>query len=202
VRARRCFTSFGPLLAGLLALAALEGAAAAQPQYGAVWRPKFQVAVGMGTSLDSNLGGDRTIRVPSFFFSAGVGAGLFGLDLRSFANGASNVQVSRLSVEVVGVARPFVLLHDAGGYGSRVLRTVGVHAGPAYERVSLGMAVKPRLGAALGVHVDFPIGAPNLGKELRIRVGARRMVGAEADLDDVAVRDSKVELYAQLAFVF
>jgi hypothetical protein len=201
VRARRCLTSLGPLLAGLLALVALEGAALAQP-YGAVWRPRFQVAVGMGTSLDSNLARDQTIRVPSFFFSAGVGAGLLGLDLRSFANGASNVQISRLSVEVVGVVRPFVLLQDGGGYGSRVLRTIGVHAGPAYERVSLGMSVEPRLGAALGLHVDFPIGAPNLGKELRIRVGARRMVGAEVDVDEVPVHDSKLELYAQLAFVF
>jgi hypothetical protein len=196
VRRSLCFRLVGPLVVGLVVFG---GTARAQV---AMWRPKFQVAVGMGASFDSNLARTETIRVPSFFFAAGLGAGLLGLEVRSFANGATNQQVSRLSLELVGVLRPLVLFPERPEYLWRVLRTVAVDAGPAYERCALGMASEPRLGVSLGGHVDFPIGATGLTKEVRVRVGARRMVGATADLEALAVHDSTVELFGQLAFVF
>jgi hypothetical protein len=181
-----------------LAAVALAAPAAAQP----IARPKFEVAIGMGTSFDGNAPNRPDNPITSFFFTAGLGDGLFGLDLRSFANGASNVQVTRISVEIAGLVRPFALLESVPGYGGRVLRALAIHAGPAYERVSLGMAAEPRFGAAVGADVDLPLGEAGLYKGVHVRIGVRRMLGEVVKLDDLAVHDSSAEVYGQLAFVF
>jgi hypothetical protein len=173
---------------------------AAQPD---LWhRPRFQVAVGMGASLDPSSGNPHPDRpISSFFFAAGLGAGKFGFDLRSFANGAAKVQVTRLSVELVGVIRPLVFL-QRDDYLFRVARTASLDVGPSFERVSKDVTAAWRAGAMLGTHVDLPIGYADAAKELRVRLGLRRMFGTNTALTGIPVGDSALELYAQLAFVF
>jgi hypothetical protein len=190
------------LFVSLLALVAFAPLAQAAPDL--LTRPKFQIAVGLGASIDRaapNPHPDRPLT--SFFFGAGLGAGLLGFDLRSFANGASKVQVTRLSLELVAVVRPLVLaMSDSEHYLARVARSASLDLGPAFERVSQAAAADWRQGVLLGAHVDLPVGTPGSAKELRLRLGGRRMIGTTASLSDTPIVDTTVELYGQLAFVF
>ena len=167
-------------------------------------RPQFQVAVGMGASIDHNEGqANPDAPVPSFFFAAGLGGGLIGLDVRSFANGAVMAQIARLSLELLGVVRPLIpVAKGRSDYGSRVLQSFSVAVGPAFERVSLGLQADGRFGASLGAHLDLPIGPAGASKEMRLRLGVRRMFAGAATVNEMPVKDTKVEVYAQLAFVF
>jgi hypothetical protein len=187
-------------LTTLLALLALTAPALAAPDL--LTRPRVELAVGMGGSIDRaapNPYPDRP--VPSFFFTAGVGAGLLGLDLRSFANGATKLQVTRLSFELVLVARPLVLLLDESHYVGRVARSAALELGPASERVSQDVKSDWRPGLVVGGHLDLPIG-PAARKELRVRLGVRRMFGTTGTVGGLRVSDTTLELYGQLAFVF
>jgi hypothetical protein len=168
---------------------------------GLLERPRFQVAVGMGASLDRNAPNPNPDRpIASFFFTGGLGAGLLGLDFRAFANGATKVQVTRLALELVGVVRPLAPI-GGEGYGFRVLRSLSADLGAALERVSLDVKSDWRRGLVLGGHGDLPIG-PAGPKELRLRLGARRMLGNRGTVASIEVADSALELYGQLAFVF
>jgi hypothetical protein len=173
---------------------------AAQPD---LWhRPRFQVAVGMGASFDPSSGNPNPDRpISSFFFTAGLGAGRFGFDLRSFANGATKLQVTRLSLELVGVIRPLVFLRREA-YLVRVARTASLDVGPSFERVSKEVTAAWRAGTVLGTHLDLPLGYADAGKELRVRLGLRRMFGTRTALTGIPVSDSVLELYGQVAFVF
>jgi hypothetical protein len=165
-------------------------------------RPKFQVAVGLGASIDRNSPNPRPDQpLTAFFFTAGLGDGLWGFDLRSFANGATKVQVTRLSFELVGVLRPFASV-DGDDYGRRVLRLLAADAGLALERVSLEVDSDWRRGLVIGAHGDLPIGRAGVPKELRLRLGVRRMLGTHGSVTSIDVADSAVELYGQMAFVF
>jgi hypothetical protein len=166
-------------------------------------RPRFDVAVGVGASMDRGSANPHPdLPISAFFFSAGLGDGLFGFDLRSFANGATKVQVTRLSVDVVGVVRPLVLLGDREGYLFRVARTASLDLGPAFERVAKDVKAAWRAGVLVGTHVDLPIGYADAAKELRVRLGLRRMFGTRTALTGIPVTDTALELYGQIAFVF
>jgi hypothetical protein len=166
-------------------------------------RPKFQVALGLGASFrnDPNLHPDRPMS--AFFFAAGLGDGAVGLDLRAFANGATFTQVTRLAVELVAVLRPMEpTMRGRSGYLVRVLRAASLDIGPSVERVSLGPASARRYGLMFGAHLDFPVAPEGVSKELRLRLGVRRLRAGETTLGDIPVNDSALELYGQLAFVF
>jgi hypothetical protein len=164
-------------------------------------RPKVHLAVGLGASFDRNPPNPTPDRpLTAFLFTLGVGDALLGLDLRSCATGASQRQLSRLSGELVGVVRPGVLL-DRPGYGYRVLRTASVDLGAAIERVSVSLDSDWRKGLVLGAHVDLPIGPPT-GKELRLRLGVRRLIATQGEIAGVPARDTTLEVYGQAAFVF
>ena len=182
----------------------LAGAAPARAADFLTVRPMFDVALGMGASIDRGAPNPHPdLPIPSFFFSGGLGAGMWGLELRSFANGASTQQINRVSLELLGVVRPFAPLgrgNDA--YPWRVLRTLAVQLGPAAEHVSFSVYEDWRDGAALGGHCDLPIGPPGEAKELRVRLGVRRMLGSTGTITMMHVGDSALELYAQAAFVF
>lgn len=206
---------FGPrrlstptLLALLCAAAGASRPVHAQEPAGAATfpppRPTFQVALGMGASIDHNeRHANPDAAVPSFFFAAGLGEGLWGLEVRSFANGATSGQVSRVSLELLGVVRPLAPVFDGHrGYGQRVLRSISVAAGPGVERLSLALDAAARFGASVGAHVDLPVGPAGANKEMRFRLSARRMFGAKATVGELAVSDTKLELFGQLAFVF
>jgi len=167
-------------------------------------RPRFQLAVGLGASVDRNAPNPTPDRpISAFFFTAGLGDGSLGLDLGVFANGARNTQVTRLAIEAVAVLRPLEHgMRDVPGYGARVLRAASVDVGPAVERVSLGPLAGRRFGFVLGAHMDLPIGVEGSPKEVRVRLGLRRLHAGHATLGDIEVQDSALEIYAQLAFVF
>jgi hypothetical protein len=166
-------------------------------------RPRFSVAIGLGASVDHTAGNPHPDRPqPAFFFSAGLGDGLFGLDLRSFGNGATKVQVTRVSLEAVLALRPFALLPPREDYLTRVVHTVSLDVGPCLERVAKDVKSDWRSGAVVGAHVDLPLGYADAAKELRVRLGLRSMYGTTATLTGMPVTDSDVELYGQLAFVF
>lgn len=193
-------SSLAPVVLALaVAMVALPRRAAAADL---LLRPKFRVAVGMGASIDRNSPNPRPDRpLTAFFFTAGLGDGLWGLDLRSFANGATKVQVTRLSLEAVGVLRPLATL-EGDDYGHRLLRLLALDGGVAAERVSLEVESDWRKGLVLGAHADLPIGPAAMPKELRLRLGVRRMLGSHGSVTSIPVADSAVELYGQLAFVF
>jgi hypothetical protein len=183
-----------------LAVASLARAdeAAPYPQ-----RPKFQVALGLGTSLDRRAPDRPNHPVSAFFFAAGLGDGGVGVELRTFANGATFTQVTRLALEVVLVLRPLEpKLQARPGYLGRVLRAIALDLGPSVERVSMGPASARRYGLMLGAHLDFPVGPAGASKEMRLRLGARRLHAGTVTLGDIRVEDSALELYGQLAFVF
>jgi hypothetical protein len=166
-------------------------------------RPKVQVALGLAASLDraapNPTPGDP---VTAFLFTLGVGDGLLGLDLRSCANGASQVQIGRISGELVGVLRPLTLLVDRGGYSYRVLRTASVDLGAGFERVSISLQSDWRWGLVFGTHIDVPLSPAGATKELRLRLGVRRLLATEGTIGGVPAQDTTLELYAQAAFVF
>jgi hypothetical protein len=187
-------------LTTLLALLALTAPALAAPDL--LTRPRLEVAVGMGGSIDRAAPNPHPERpVASFFFDAGLGAGLLGVNLRSFANGATKLQVTRLSFELLLATRPLVLLASDASYLGRVARSAALELGPATERVSQDVEAAWRAGLVVGAHADLPIG-PAARKELHVRLGARRMLGTVATVGGLRVADTTVELYVQLAFVF
>jgi hypothetical protein len=110
------------------------------------------------------------------------------------------MQLGRLSGELVGVLRPLSAL-DGPGYGHRVLRTASVDLGIGIERVSQSLQSDWRTGLVLGAHFDVPLGPP-ADKELRLRLGVRRLVATEGTISAIPARDTTVELYGQAAFVF
>jgi hypothetical protein len=170
----------------------------------AVERPRFQAAIGLGVSEDRTLPDPPPHRLlSSFFFSGGFwGDGLAGVDLNLFANGAPTSRVNRIAGELVLVLRPMARrLDQHAGYTARVLRTLAVEAGPALERVGKGFNSDDRFGVVLGAHVDLPIGPPS-DKELRLRLGVRRMLAQEVMIGEDTVGDSAVEAYGMLAVVF
>jgi hypothetical protein len=167
-------------------------------------RPKFQVALGLGASLDRNAPNPTPDRpITSFFFTAGLGDGGLGVDLRAFANGATAMQVTRLAVELIAVLRPLEpWQRGRDGYAPRVLRSASLDLGPSMERVSQSRFSDRRFGLMLGAHVDLPFTVAPTPSELRLRLGARHLRAATATVGDTPVTDTLLELYAQLAFVF
>jgi hypothetical protein len=169
-------------------------------------RPKVHVALGLGASFDkgpSNPKPDRPIT--AFLFTLGIGDHLLGLDLRSCANaptGPAPMQLSRLSGELVGVVRPLVLFLDRPGYGYRVLRTASVDLGFGIERVSISLESDWRFGLVAGGHIDLPVGPEGTGKELRVRLGVRRLVATKGTVGSLTTGDTTLEAYGQVAFVF
>jgi hypothetical protein len=197
-------TSGAVRLAVVLLLLLLLLAIAAPARAEDFWleRPKVQVAMGMGASIDHNAPNPHPGRpLTAFFFAVGIGDGLLGLELRSFANGATQMQLSRLSLELVGVVRPLAGVAREG-YGYRVLRTASADLGAGVERAAVSQDYDWRTGLVLGAHADLPIGPAGAPKELRLRLGARRFLAGAGAVSAIGVKDSVVELYGQLAFVF
>jgi hypothetical protein len=166
-------------------------------------RPRFQVAIGLGLSVD-RAAAHPDGGLPAFFFSAGLGDGIAGLELRSFANGATQQQVIRLSFDLVGVLRPLALAFPApSSYGARVLRSVGVGVGPGLEIATYNRRTDRRTGLVTGAQLDLPFGGPGGASEVRLRLGFRRFLGGKITFDQGhQVGDTVVEVYGQLAFVF
>jgi hypothetical protein len=193
----------GLLVPSLFTAALLLAAAPARAE--TEGRPRFEVAVGMGISIDRDAPNpEPDTPVPAYFFTAGLGDGLLGLQLRSFANAGDKRQVVRISGELLGVARPLVpVVGERRGYGYSVMRTLAVELGPAIERVGIDVEARWRAGAVVGAHFDLPV-APtgSATQQLRVRLGVRRLFATSATIAGYPVEDTSLEAYGQLAFVF
>jgi hypothetical protein len=178
-------------------------------------RPRIEIALGMGASIDdAGLRAAGLSAVPSFYATGGFGEGAFGVDLGLFANSATgryrspNVPVDRLGFDAMLVVRPFADFFPGDGrYRMRVLRAVALDLGLSYERDSRlapGPEEVDRFGSRVGVHIDVPLTPAEARSELRLRLTARRFVSASNVVfpgGDPAP-DTHGELFAALAAVF
>jgi hypothetical protein len=150
-------------------------------------RPRLNAAVGAGFTWDgSGFPDGRIERVPAMFATGGFGDDWHvGGELSVFAStavgrfrGASEAPVDRLAISVVGVLRPlsWKLAADDTRYAARLLRQIGVEAGPGVERDSTTQKAGSRWGLHTGLRLELPLGRPG-PTELRIRLAARYMIG-------------------------
>ena len=204
---------------------ARRGAAVAAVAAGIAWaprahadpaaRPRFEVALGMGASLDdAGLRTSGASPVPAFFVMAGFGSGVVGIDLGLFTNSANgrfrapNVPVDRLGLDAMLVVRPGVrLARDDRRYGARVARAAAIDLGLGYERdsrITRGPEAVDRFGLRLGAHIDIPLTAASDTSELRLRLAVRRFVGAakQSFPGGDPAPDTSGEVFAALAAVF
>jgi len=188
-------------------------------------RPRIELAVGMGASIDdTGLTKDGLSAIPSFFVMGGFGEGLVGLDFGLFTNSANgryrspNTPVDRLDVDAMLVVRPAMAGGGLGAgagsgasaYAFRVLRTAALDIGAGYERLSRIVASAEevsRVGLRVGAHIDVPLTPeppPGVGGELRLRLAARRLIGlSQTEFPGgFVVPDTRAELFAALAVVF
>jgi hypothetical protein len=178
-------------------------------------RPRIELAVGMGASIDdAGLSQAGLSAVPSFYATGGFGDGTFGVNLGVFTNSATgryrspNVPVDRLAFDAMLVVRPAAELYPGDNrYRIRVLRALALDLGLGYERDSRITRVPEevaRFGARVGVHADVPLTPAGARSELRLRLTARRFVGASSASfpgGDPAP-DTRGEFFAALAVVF
>lgn len=177
-------------------------------------RPRFEVAIGMGISVDNpGLSDGRTVKVPSFQVQAGVDEGPLGFELRLFsssadgryrqANGAGEMAVNRVAVDLMIAWRPLnsVRAADSGSI-PRLVRSLTAEVGPAFENVISSQTTATRRGFVFGAHLDFPLTPATDGSELRIRLSARRLLAGRATVGATPVSDSRGEVIGALAFVF
>jgi hypothetical protein len=189
-----------------------------------VWRPKLEIALGMGASFDgSGLGAAGVSAIPAFFAMGGFGDGWVGFDFGVFANSAIGrfrapaTPIDRLGLDGMLVLRPAARLRvDDARYRMRVLRSAALDVGMGFERASRivrGPETADRIGFRVGAHVDIPLTAAarpgpvasgTSAGELRLRLGVRRLIGAQASAfpggDGAA--DTRGEVFAALAAVF
>jgi hypothetical protein len=201
------------VMAGVLSLPA--PAAAADPTVSFPRRPRLEVAVGMGASLDdAGLSAAGLSPVPAFLAMGGFGEGMLGGEVGVFSNNATgryrppNVPVDRLAFDGMVAIRPAAdALAGDDRYQMRVLRTVAFDLGFGYERDSR-ITARPeevnRFGVRIGGHVDLPLTPAGLSNQLRVRLAVRRLIGIwqEAFPDGETAPDSRVEIFAALATVF
>jgi hypothetical protein len=211
------------VIVAVIAVPASAAATEADPN----GRPRIEVAVGMGASVDdTGLASSGLTAIPSFFAMGGFGGGMFGLDASVFASSAigryrtPNVPVDRLGVDGMLVIRPAADFRaGVQRYGYRVIRALALQAGLGYERVNRvaqGYEEGDRWGIRLGAHLDLPlvpatsagalsaVAAGAAGGELRLRLAVRRLIGVGTSTlpDGTVVPDSRAELFAALAVVF
>lgn len=171
-------------------------------------RPRFLVAVSMGTSIDSSWSASmKTFKSPAFAATVGFGDGPVGFGLRLLSSQASgrgaDAGPDRLALDVMVAVRPWASRRTVEGlpWGWRVLRTATLDAGLAAERIAAGAASDLRGGPVFGGHVDLPLTPPAGDGELRLRLAVRRMLAGTRTLGNGRVGDS-AELLGGLVVAF
>jgi hypothetical protein len=197
-------------------VAACAAAAPARAQVDGPPRPRMELAVGVGASLDDG-GFDQAqgAAVPSFFVMGGFGGGTVGVDLGVFASSAAGryhepsvLPVDRLGVQGILVVRPLAELWPADWrYGMRVVRLMAVDVGLGVERASRFVRASEtvnRIGSLIGLHFDLPLTPLGSSRELRLRLALRRFYGASRVTfpDGEPVINTRGEIFAALAAVF
>ena len=183
---------------------------------GPIARPRLSGAVGMGSSFDSVGFSGGTEAVPTFVGVLGIGDGLLGLDLGTFATSATRAQrqsdspVDRVAVNLYGVVRPAALhRRDDRRFDMRVLHSLAAELGLGLERAGRSSISGTRFLIHVGATVDLPLSPASEATELRLRLGVQRNIGlytpklygnTTSDVTDVV--DTAVEVYAALAVVF
>lgn len=159
-----------------------------------------EVGLGFGMMVDAFApGSSDNTSVPCFLVNLGFGGPSFRLTLNwTGANrSASEDAPGRSYFSSLIVARPAALGGgSSSGYGDRVLRSMGVAVGPAYEVLQKADGSTSRWGLGAELHIDFPLQPPSRS-EGRIRLKAQRMWGISgATFADHRVRDSVVQVGA------
>jgi hypothetical protein len=198
--------------AGASTSTAASPAMAAQPSPAKGNRPRLELAIGMGATVDDfGFVPARSQPVPSFVAMAGVGAGPIGFDVAVSATTAGgrfrapDAPIDRIGVDLLLVLRPAAQLWaGSGGFAHRIARSVAAEIGPGLEHAARGITGSAeRFGLRTGVHFDFPLSAMGDPGELRLRLGARRFWGiTQAEIGSDTVTDSQFQAYGALGVVF
>jgi hypothetical protein len=178
-------------------------------------RPRFDVAIGIGRTYNDQPRYDQPPLDPAdlqqgrrtllaYVFMATLGAdGVFGLSLRSFSNEPAFGEAARLSAELVLVGRPLAWWQrEDTRWAPRVVRSFALTAGPALEQITFAMRGDWRRGVALGAHLDVPVTPGDRRSELRLRLGARRLLGPDRSFPMRTFGDTSGELWGALTLVF
>ena len=190
------------LLAASAYLGMVEGPREAQAEP-VTQRLHADVGVGFGMMLDWLApGASGNTAVPCFLANLGFG----GPSLRATLSwiGANRAAASeapgRSYFSFHVVTRPAAFANaSSSSYGNRVLRSLGLGFGPAYEALQKPRGNASRWGLSADLHVDLPLQPPSRS-EGRIRLKAQRMWGiSKATFAGSPVRDSVLQVGA--AFV-
>lgn len=178
-------------------------------------RPRFSVAVGMGSIFDSAGFPDGRHAIPAFFALGGAGDGWFGVDFLVFASSASGRffgdaenPVDRLAMDGFSVWRPAGRFRPGDrGYGMRVLRTIGAEVGVGVERDGRRDSSGSRFTIHTGARIELPLTPVAESSELRLRLAVRRDFGLFTPNLGTAgaltpVGETPLDVYAALALVF
>lgn len=207
--------NIGAAVRSLLVALTLAGAVASavRPARAEGRRPDFELAVGMGVSRDSiGFIPERTETLPAFFMMGGFGSGPVGVDVAAYAISAvgrfpsSDRPLDRQGVELLAIVRPVAFAIPRGPrWSARLLRSISIAGGPAWEHVTSGKPADSRAGFRIGGHLDVPLQAAARSGELRLRLGVRRLFGFSAPALPPPTKqagDTKGEVFAALALVF
>jgi hypothetical protein len=180
-----------------------------------VTRPRFSVAIGLGSTFDDAGFTDGRHAIPAFFAVGGAGDGLLGVDFLAFASSASGrfqaqdaSPVDRLGMDAFGVLRPAGRFRSNDRrYGMRVLRTLAAELGLGLEREGRRDSSGSRFAIHTGGRFELPLTPATDASELRLRLAVRRDFGLfTPSLDGTngvtAVGDTGLELYGALALIF
>lgn len=195
----------GALLAALTAAAGSRARAEERdaPRAMAAPRRTLHVTIGLGSSRDRAPTEEAAKQMPAVFSSVGVGQGLVGVELAGFGSVGRGTDVSRLGFDLVLVLRPLGLVAPPPDrFAGRLLRGFALTAGPSGELLERSRENAFRFGIALGAHAEVPLTPPDLGRELRLRLGGRRMLAKDVPLGEHTVGDSAFEAYAAAVVAF
>ena len=175
----------------------------------------LDVSVGVGVSFDDTGTADgRTVAIPVFQATAGIGMELLGLEGRIASSQAAgrfhgkvgtqlDDPVDRLWVELQVAVRPlWPLAVGDTSWGARVMRAVTLTAGPGIEKASARSDGALRYGIAFGGHVNLPLTPSFEATDLRLRLGFHGFFGTKATVGGLEVGGDLGQAFAALAVAF
>lgn len=175
-------------------------------------RPLLSVMLGGGASRDRSPGEMAAKQLTTFVSSVGVGRGLVGGELGVMGSAGRNTDVSRLGFDLVLVLRPLAIALllpplarlplSPERWSGRLVRGLGLTAGPSVELLERSRNNAVRKGLALGAHLDVPLTPAYLTHELCVRVGFRRLLAGDVRLGEHTVGSSRFEAFAAVTVAF
>jgi len=185
-------------------------------------RPRLFFGVGAGAAMDSSGTVDgRSVPVPAFYISTGVGEGDLGFEAALCSTQASgryrrrigsqdDVGVDRSAIDLMVAVRPAWFDPATPTLPSRTSatdawRSVAFDLGVAIERISASQQSAFRLGIVAGAHVDLVRLTPrDSSSTFALRLGMRRMFASPKvfAMPALTVSDTRIESTASLVASF